>query len=115
MPCIQIKTNARTAGETADRIKAGLGQAIAYLPGKSEEWLMVAIDDHCQMYFGGETGRPIAVVEVKILGTAVDKEGSSKMTEELTKILGDNLGVAPKDMYIKYEASPDWGWNGANF
>ena len=53
MPCIQIKTNVEAAKETAERIKAGLGQAIAFLPGKTEEWLMVAIEDRCQMYFGG--------------------------------------------------------------
>ncbi len=115
MPCIQIKTNVKTARDVSDRIKAGLGQAIAYLPGKSEDWLMVAIEDHCQMYFGGETDRPIAIAEVKILGDAVDREGAEKMTGELTRILGENLGVAPKDLYIKYEALPDWGWNGKNF
>ena len=105
----------KTARDVSDRIKAGLGQAIAYLPGKSEDWLMVAIEDHCQMYFGGETDRPIAIAEVKILGDAVDREGAEKMTGELTRILGENLGVAPKDLYIKYEALPDWGWNGKNF
>ena len=25
------------------------------------------------------------------------------------------LGVAPQDMYIRYLATPDWGWNGGNF
>lgn len=115
MPCIQIKTNVKAGRDVSDRIKAGLGQAIAYLPGKSEDWLMVAIEDHCQMYFGGETDRPIAIAEVKILGDAVDREGAEKMTGEMTRILGENLGVAPKDLYIKYEALPDWGWNGKNF
>ena len=115
MPCIQIKPNVEAAKETAERIKAGLGQAIAFLPGKTEEWLMVAIEDHCQMYFGGETGRPIAIAEVKILGDTVDRQGAEKMTGEITRILGDHLGVAPRDLYIKYEALPDWGWNGKNF
>ncbi len=115
MPCIQIKTNVEAAKDVADRIKAGLGQAIAFLPGKSEDWLMVAIEDHCRMYFGGETGRPIAIAEVKILGNTVDHEGAEKMTGEMTRILGETLGVAPKDLYIKYEALPDWGWNGTNF
>ncbi|MCD7907557.1 MAG: hypothetical protein LUH04_07735, partial [Clostridium sp.] len=102
MPCIQIKTNVEAAKDVADRIKAGLGQAIAFLPGKSEDWLMVAIEDHCRMYFGGETGRPIAIAEVKILGNTVDHEGAEKMTGEMTRILGETLGVAPKDLYIKY-------------
>ena len=57
MPCIQVKTNVSTSREKADAIKAALGQAIGYLPGKSEDWLMVSIEDGCHMYFGGRGGR----------------------------------------------------------
>ena len=115
MPCIQVKTNVNTSGEKAEAVKTALGQAISLLPGKSEDWLMVAIEDECQMYFGGRGGRPIAMVEVKILGNSIDKEGAERMTGEITGALGGTLGVSPDDMYIKYEASPDWGWNGTNF
>ena len=115
MPCIQVKTNVNTSGEKAEAVKTALGQAISLLPGKSEDWLMVAIEDGCQMYFGGRGGRPIGMVEVKILGNSIDKEGAERMTGEITRALGGTLGVSPDDMYIKYEASPDWGWNGTNF
>lgn len=115
MPCIQVKTNVSTSREKADAIKAALGQAIGFLPGKSEDWLMVSIEDGCHMYFGGRGGRPIAMVEVKILGSSIDKDGAERMTGEITRVLGGVLGVSPDDMYIKYEASPDWGWNGTNF
>ncbi len=115
MPCIQIKTNVKTDKEKADKIKASLGKIISYLPNKSEDWLMVSIQDDCQMYFGGKGEKPLAMVEVKILGNAIDKKGAQHMTEDMTAVLGDNLGIAPDGMYIKYEASPDWGWNGTNF
>ena len=55
------------------------------------------------------------MVEVKILGSSIDKDGAKRMTGEITRVLGGVLGVSPDDMYIKYEASPDWGWNGTNF
>lgn len=115
MPCIEVKTNVKVSEAEAGRIKTVLGNAISLLPGKSEDWLMVSIEDHCQMYFGGKSEKPIAMVEVKILGTAVDQAGAGKMTGEITKILGEALGITPDHIYIKYEASPDWGWNGANF
>ena len=76
---------------------------------------MVSIEDGCQMFFGGKGSRPIAMVEVKILGSSIDKDGAKRMTGEITRVLGGVLGVSPDDMYIKYEASPDWGWNGTNF
>ncbi|MFR5602344.1 MAG: phenylpyruvate tautomerase MIF-related protein [Lachnospiraceae bacterium] len=115
MPCIQIKTNVKTGEQTADQIRKGLGKAISWFPGKSEDWLLVSIEDDCQMYFGGTGGRPIAMMEVKILGDHIDKDGAKHMTEDATVLLGEALGVAPNDMYIKYEALPDWGWNGKNF
>lgn len=43
------------------------------------------------------------------------KEGYEKMTEALTQLYGDVLGIAPDHMYIKYAASYDWGWNGSDF
>ena len=52
---------------------------------------------------------------VDILGSAIDKEGSVKITEMITKTLNENLGIAKDDMYIRYRASEDWGWNGTNF
>lgn len=114
MPCIQVKTNVTVDAESADRIKSEMGRTIALLPGKSEEWLMVVVQDGLQMYFGGESGRPMAVVEVNIWGTGIDEAAADEMTKEVTATVHDILGVAPDDMYIKYEASPDWGWNGAN-
>lgn len=115
MPCIQVKTNITIPKASADAIKTGLGHAIRLIPGKSEDWLMVVMEEECRMYFGGEGNCPLAMVEVKILGDSIDQKGAGKMTEEITRILGDGLGVSPDKLYIKYEASPHWGWNGANF
>lgn len=115
MPCIQIKTNVKTSEKAAEQIKASLGNAISFFPGKSEQWLLVSIQDDCRMYFGGEGGKPVAMVEVDILGSSIDKAGSVRITEQITKSLNENLGIAPTDMYIRYRASEDWGWNGTNF
>ena len=57
----------------------------------------------------------LAMVEVKVLGESVDKAGSQAMTQEICALFQKELGVAPQDMYIRYLATPDWGWNGGNF
>lgn len=67
------------------------------------------------MFFGGQGEKPVAMVEVDILGSSIDKAGSVKITEKVTETLNQNLGIAPDDMYIRYRASEDWGWNGTNF
>lgn len=115
MPCIQIKTNVKVTEETAAVVKEQLGQAIACLPGKSEDWLMITLEDACRIWFHGETGRPMAIVEVKVLGDRIDSAASERMTEKVCALFQKELQVDPRDMYIRYLASPDWGWNGGNF
>lgn len=115
MPCIQIKTNVKVSGQTAETVKSELGKAIAYLPGKTEDWLMITLEDECRMWFRGEKDRPMAIVEVKVLGKEIDSAASEKMTEAVCGLFQEQLGVDPKDIYIRYLASVDWGWNNANF
>lgn len=115
MPCIQIKTSVKVTEEAANTLKKELGQMITCLPGKTEDWLMVTLEDECRMWFRGETGKPIAFVDVKVFGNRIDPAGSEQMTEQVCKLFQETLGVDPKDLYIRYTASPHWGWNGSNF
>lgn len=114
MPFINSKVNVKTTAEQQRELKERLGKAIATIPGKSESWLMVNLEDDRKMYFRGDDSEPIAFICVNIYGSA-NEEAFERMTEELTQIYGEVLGVKPDHMYIKYAASMDWGWNGSNF
>jgi gas vesicle protein len=52
MPCIQIKTNVQVSNETAQTVKSQLGRIITHLPEKTEDWLMVTLEDQCRMCRG---------------------------------------------------------------
>ena len=114
MPFIETKTNVTVTPEKEKALKERLGQAISIIPGKSESWLMLAIEGDKPMYFRGDNSQPIAFVDVKIYGGS-NPDAFRKMTAELTSVYGDVLGVAPDHMYIRYFGSTDWGWNGNNF
>ncbi len=114
MPCIDSKVSVKITEEQEKELKTRLGQAISLIPGKSENWLMTGFEDNYHLYFRGDNSEPIAYIEVRIFG-GPNKAAFQKMTEEITKIYGDVLGIAPDHMYIKYSATPDWGWNGGNF
>ena len=114
MPFINSKVSVKTTEEQQKELKARLGQAISVIPGKSESWLMVNLEDERTMYIRGDDSEPIAFVCVNIYGSA-DEKAFARMTEEITKIYGEVLGVKPDHMYIKYATSMDWGWNGGNF
>lgn len=114
MPFIDSKISIKITEEQEKELKARLGQAISIIPGKSEGWLMAGFQDDYHLYFRGENEEPMAFVEVRLFGSP-NKGAFQKMTTEVTKIYGDVLGIAPDHMYIKYSATPDWGWNGGNF
>ena len=100
MPCIQIKTNVKVNEETAEAIKSQLGKDIALLPEKTEDWLMVTLEDSCRMWFRGDASHPLAIVEVKVFGAQIDSAASEKMTQAVCKLFQKELGVDPKDIYI---------------
>ena len=114
MPFIDSKVSVKTTPEQKKELKARLGEAIAVIPGKSESWLMINLEDEQTMYFRGEDTEPLAYICVNIYGST-DEAAFDRMTACLTRIYGEVLGVKPDHMYIKYDASMYWGWNGSNF
>lgn len=113
MPFINVKTNAEVTEEKADRIKSALGLAITAIPGKSEGWLMVGIEDNYKLYFKG-TKEPAAMVEVSLYGKA-SSNALGVLTSNITGIMTDVLGISTDRVYVSYMSTPDWGWNGSNF
>ncbi|MDD6022610.1 MAG: phenylpyruvate tautomerase MIF-related protein [Acutalibacteraceae bacterium] len=113
MPFISTKTNTQITKEKEEAVKAKLGKAISAL-GKSEGWLMLEFRDDCRLWFKGKNDRPLAMVEVSLFGAA-GRAAYEKMTAEITDILSSELGIAPGDIYVKYEEVENWGWNGSNF
>ena len=114
MPFIDSKISVKITKEQEVELKKKLGEAISLIPGKSESWLMAGFEDGYHLYFRGEDSEPMAFVEVRIFGGS-NPGAFEKMTAEITRIFGEVLGIAADHMYIKYSATPDWGWNGRNF
>lgn len=113
MPFINVKTNVKVEAPACDTVKSALGQAITAIPGKSEGWLMVGIEDEYKLYFKGNA-EPAAMVEVSVFGNA--SSGSlANLTERITDIIKDQLSISPDRIYVKYELTNNWGWNGSNF
>ncbi|SDB08373.1 Macrophage migration inhibitory factor (MIF) [Ruminococcaceae bacterium FB2012] len=113
MPFINVKTNASVPEEKMTNIKSKLGQAITAIPGKSENWLMVGIEPGYALWFKGRPD-PAAMVEVSIFGSP-SSSALSDLTGKITSILNAELGIPAASVYVKYDCTDDWGWNGSNF
>lgn len=114
MPYIYTKTNVEITKDKEVAIKIKLGKAIELIPGKSENWLMLSFEGQCPFYFKGNGEKAIAYVEVKLFGSSTE-DAYAKLTSEITKILKDELNIAPSEVYVTYTEVKHWGWNGNNF
>ena len=112
MPFIDVKTNAKLDADKEREIKSRLGEVVSILPGKSENWLMVNIEDCSKLYFRGRADTVNAMVEIKLFGSA-DADAYEKMTEAVCGIMKNAAGA--DEVYVKYEEVRYWGYNGSNF
>ena len=66
MPFIRTTTNKNLEDSKKRELKELYGKLIERLPGKSEEWLMLSVEDGCYMAFRGDDS-PCAMVEIDLL------------------------------------------------
>lgn len=114
MPYINVQTSVKVSPEKAEAVKSALGAAIGTVPGKSERWLMVSIDDGKKMWFGGENVPDSAFVSVSVFGSISDGVADS-LTGKICDIIGENFGILSERIYVRYSEHDKWGFDGANF
>lgn len=114
MPFINSKVTVKMTEDKKENIKKRFGEVIKLIPGKSENWLMVGFEDGYDLYFQGNKNDESAFVEVKVFGSA-DSSVYNKMTSEICNILNEELSIPENRIYVKYEETRNWGWNGSNF
>lgn len=114
MPCVQIQFSGTISQTSEEFIQKELGKAIELLPGKTQQWLMLCFHDKCRICFAGTTDSPAAFVKVGVYGTAPE-QAYEKLTKAITEVLQQELSVDSTRVYVQYEESRYWGWNGTNF
>ncbi len=114
MPFINVKTNADIPKEKKEIIKRRLFDSISILPGKSDRYLMVAVEDKTDMAFHRDSESNMAMVEVKIFGSS-SKDAYQRLTTAICLILQDEADVEGQNCYVKFEEVKYWGYNGFMF
>lgn len=114
MPFINVKTNVSLNENKKTTIKSRASKAISLIPGKSEAYLMCAVEDGVSMMFQGDDDKNIAFVEVKIFGSST-KENYGRLTAEICNILSEEAGVDGKNCYVKFEEVKYWGMDSFMF
>lgn len=113
MPFIDSRITVKVSDQQKEEIKTELGKLITTL-NKSETYLMVGIEDACDLWLGGRKLDRGAYVAVSLYGEA-PKEAYDKLTGQICEMLSGKLGIPGSAVYVTYHPVSDWGWNGKNF
>lgn len=116
MPVIHTYASTPIAREARESLKATFGQAIATVPGKSEQWLMCLFEENMPIYHAGNGDDPAALVTVDVCAAEpIARSVWEGLTATICNALESRLGIDPARIYIRYGTTPDFGWNGINF
>ena len=113
MPFIDSKITVPVSPEKKETLKAELGQAISLLH-KSENYLMVGMEDNYDLWMAGKKLEKGAYVAVSLFGNASPAD-YDKLTAKICEIYERELEIPGSAVYVTYHPISDWGWNGANF
>ena len=114
MPFICTKISEPLTEPQIEAIKNDLGKAISLLPGKSEAYLMVEVEDQCHLYFKGDCDAPTAMCEVSVFGKA-PRDACEALTGAICESLQNNAGVSPSRCLVKFQFADTWGYDGYLF
>ena len=114
MPFLTVRTNVEVDYERARRVKSGLGEAIALLPGKSEMSLLVEIRDRARLWLRGDANPAIVCLDAAVFGNE-DHAGRRAFVAAATRLLCAELGAAPENVFVNFSDIPAWGVAGMTF
>jgi phenylpyruvate tautomerase PptA (4-oxalocrotonate tautomerase family) len=114
MPFVHVNVNVPVSPAQEAELKRRFGRAIAQVPGKSEQYLLLCFHDRCRLWLRGDNETPIAYVEASIFGNE-DHRGFDRFASGVTAALGEVLGVPAENVYIKFDDISVWSAGSCTF
>lgn len=113
MPYISVRTSESMEQKQIEGIKTSLGEIVTIIPDKSEESLMVDIQDNCNLFYQG-TDEPNAYVNVEVFQQVLP-EYAVKVTAAITRLLEETAGIPMNRIYVTHKGIADWGRGDIHF
>ena len=110
MPLISISTNKNIKNQHIFLKKSS--NFISSLLDKSEDFVMVKLNDSLQIYFAGKDS-PCCFIEIKSIGSIEP----SKMSKPICEFFSNELDISKERIYIFFQnVDPSmWAWNSKTF
>ncbi|MFQ5470156.1 MAG: phenylpyruvate tautomerase MIF-related protein [Gammaproteobacteria bacterium] len=114
MPFLTVQTNIILDPNARAELLAALSRTVAENLGKSEQYVMVSVEDAKSMLFAGEDS-PLAYMELKSIELPGDR--TKALSHSLCTQLNESIGIPGDRIYIEFADAPRhlWGWNKSTF
>jgi len=112
MPYVSVNLSKTVTPSQAKEIKSRIAEAIVLLPGKTEDVLMVQIDDGKTIFYQGAEMDNCAYVDARIYGTCA-LEHKQVFTKAMYMLFEEILGIHKSKMFLSILEYDTWGINGS--
>ncbi len=114
MAYVSIRTNCYVDESYVDSLLVALSDKVARRLGKSEDQVMVALQDGVKMVMGG-TYDPAALVEIRSL--ELDSEDTTPLAVEIADYIEKYLTIPHARLYIGFAGVMEsmWAWHDGEF
>jgi len=114
MPYLKIQTNQPLDAAERQALLQKASAEVAARLGKSENYVMVAIEAGQDMLFAGSSD-PLAYLELKSIGLL--ETATPALSAALCQLISAELGIEQNRIYIEFAnaARHLWGWDGTTF
>jgi hypothetical protein len=111
MPYLQVSVSEKMDDIKIDELKAMFGRYISLLPGKSEEVLMLRIDDDETMFFSGISGK-CAMIQVHLY-QASPRDAKKIFSAEVLQSFSSITGLPVDRIFMNFSEHTDWAAGGS--
>lgn len=114
LPYLRIETKHFLDERKAAALAKQVSETVAAVLGKSEQWVMVAVNSADAFLYGG-TDEPAAFVECKSIGLSAEQ--CPALSKAVCDLLREELAIAAERVYIEFKRleKPMFGWNAKTF
>jgi len=114
MPFLKIQCNMDIKHKKKHELLKKVSTLIAATLGKPESYVMAAIEEKCDMIFGGTD---VAAVFMELKSINLPENETAALSHELCTFAETELGVSKDRVYIEFANAKGgmWGWNGGTF
>ena len=114
MPCIHARLRINAAEQPKNDLQKKLSDLVSTAFSKPQAYIMSEIVSGCSLYMNGKSLEKGAYISISLLGNA-SKPACSELTKSICDVLSHDFNIDGASVYVTYNPTNLWGWNGMMF